>query len=57
MKLFSLQIYHIFLRNRDFASMYPTNDNAQLEIKIKAVEPEVKLPTRFIHACNCHYIR
>jgi len=27
MKLFSSQVYHKFLRNRDITSMYPTNDN------------------------------
>jgi len=31
MKLFSSQVYHRFLKNTDITSMYPTNENVQLE--------------------------
>ena len=41
MKLFSSQIYHRFLRNRDFTLMYPTNNKVHLE-KLKLQQKNQK---------------
>ena len=45
MKLFSSQVYHIFLRNRDITSMYPTNDCSRTKSQI--ILDKILYPTIF----------